>query len=164
MSSETRCSYHSLPPLHNTAALFSALNWIPIADLVKCKNLKLLFSILVNPDAPVCLRQKIDFLKSSRYATRGSTANNLKVKQPRTNFDKSCFSFSAALLFNSLNSDIKNLASSPLSWPSSLAAFQCLIKRKLREVFLSKLKAVSHLEDLCCHTCRYHLKCRCLSV
>ena len=78
--------------------LFSELNWIPIADLVKCKKLQLLFSIVVNPDAPVFLRQKLDFLTSSRYATRGSTANNLKLKQPRTNFGKSCFSFSAPLL------------------------------------------------------------------
>ena len=39
-----------------SVALFSELNWILIADQVKCKKLQPLFSILVNPDAPVCLR------------------------------------------------------------------------------------------------------------
>ena len=38
-----------------SVSLFSKLKWLPIFDLMKLRELVLLFTILNNPDAPLCL-------------------------------------------------------------------------------------------------------------
>ena len=78
-------------------SLFSRLRWIPIIDLIKCKKIQLLFTVLVNPDATLDVREKFTFLATSRfgrYVTCGAMANNSHLKQLRNKFGKSSFSFS----------------------------------------------------------------------
>ena len=41
-----------------SVSLFSKLKWLPIFDLIKLRKLRLLFTILNNPDAPLCLQLK----------------------------------------------------------------------------------------------------------
>ena len=50
----------------SSVSLFSKLKWLPIFDLIKLKKLVLLFTILNNPDAPLCLQRKFNFLSSVR--------------------------------------------------------------------------------------------------
>ena len=45
-----------------SVSLFSKLKWLPIFDLIKVRKLVLVFTILNNPDAPLCLKRKIQFL------------------------------------------------------------------------------------------------------
>ena len=71
------------------------------------------------------------------------------------------FSYSATVLFNALEVDLKILAAHPLASPSALSSFSFSLKHKLRGLFLQTLNTVSHLEELCCHECRFLLKCRC---
>ena len=71
------------------------------------------------------------------------------------------FSYSATVLFNALEADLKILAAHPLASPSALSSFSFSLKHKLRGLFLQTLNTVSHLEELCCHECRFLLKCRC---
>ena len=49
-----------------SVSLFSKLKWLPIFDLIKLRKLVLLFTILNNPDAPLCLKRKFNFLSSVR--------------------------------------------------------------------------------------------------
>ena len=39
-----------------SVALFSKLQWIPVNEMIKCRKLQLLFSIMTNPEAPLCLK------------------------------------------------------------------------------------------------------------
>ena len=131
--------------------------------MIKCRKLQLLFSIMANPEAPLCLKQKFSFLSTTRTTriTRGTTSHNLVIPQPRTNLGKRTFSSSATVLFNALEVDLKILAAHPLGSPSALSSFSFSLKHKLRGLFLQNLNTVSHLEELCCHECRFLLKCRC---
>ena len=55
-----------------------------------------------NPDAPLCLKRKLNFLSSVRSTglrTR-ACAFNLQVPYPRSNSGKRTFAYSAATLFN----------------------------------------------------------------
>ena len=82
-----------------SVSLFSTLHWIPVCDIIKYKKLQLLFSILLNPEAPLSLKEKFSFVSAnSAHMTRGATSGNLVVPQPRTNSGKCTFSFSAAIL------------------------------------------------------------------
>ena len=146
-----------------SVALFSKLQWIPVNEMIKCRKLQLLFSIMANPEAPLCLKQKFSFLSTTRTTriTRGTTSHNLVIPQPRTNLGKRTFSYSATVLFNALEVDLKILAAHPLASPSALSSFSFSLKHKLRGLFLQNLNTVSHLEELCCHECRFLLKCRC---
>ena len=45
-----------------SVSLFSTLHWIPVCDIIKYKKLQLLFSILVNSEAPLCLKEKFSFV------------------------------------------------------------------------------------------------------
>ena len=47
-------------------SLFLKLNWIPVFDLIKYRKLFLLFIVLLNPNAPKCLRNRFQFLCDSR--------------------------------------------------------------------------------------------------
>ena len=68
-----------------SVSLFSKLKWLPIFDLIKIRKLVLLFTILSNPDAPLCLKRKFNSLSSVRSTglrTR-AYAFNLQVPFPR---------------------------------------------------------------------------------
>ena len=94
--------------------LFSKLKWLPIFDLIKLRKL---FSILNNPDAPLCLKRKFNSLSSLRSTglrTR-SCAFDLQVPFLRSNSEKRTFAFSAATLFYCLDTDLKQIVSVSLS-------------------------------------------------
>ena len=107
--------------------------------------------------APLCLKEKFSFVSAnSAHMTRGAASGNLVVPQPRTNSGKCMFSFTAAILFNALPLEIKQLVRTPLVSPNALISFSAFFKRKLRELFIQKLNSVAHLEELCCFACRFH--------
>ena len=92
-----------------SVSLFSKLKWLPIFDLIKLRKLVISFTILHNPDAPFCLKRKFNFLSSVRSTglrTR-ACAFNLQVPYPRSNSGKRTFAYSAATLFNCLDTDLK---------------------------------------------------------
>ena len=73
-----------------SVSLFSKLKWLPIFDLIKLRKLVLLFTILNNPDTPLCLQRKFNFLSSVRSTglrTR-ACAFNLQVPYPRSTSGK----------------------------------------------------------------------------
>ena len=73
--------------------MYSRLQWLPVFDLIKLRKLVLLFTILNNPDAPLCLKRKFNFLSSVRSTglqTR-ACAFNLQVPYPRSNSGKRTF-------------------------------------------------------------------------
>ena len=128
-------------------SLFLKLNWIPVFDLIKYRKLFLLFIVLLNPNAPKCLRNRFQFLCDSRGPlgrfTRASLYD-LKVPCPHSNSGKRTLAYTATKLFNDLSSDLKefSISSSPLIFkflPSYL-------KSKLRGLFLSRLSSAEHLE------------------
>ena len=95
-----------------SVSLFSKLKWLPIFNLIKLRKLVLLFTILNNPDSPLCLKRKFNFLSSVRSTglrTR-ACAFNLQVPYPRSNSGTRTFVYSAATLFNSLDTDLKQVA------------------------------------------------------
>ena len=100
-------------------SLFLKLNWIPVFDLIKYRKLFLLFIVLLNPNAPKCLRNRFQFLCDSRGPlgrfTRASLYD-LKVPCPHSNSGKRTLAHSATKLFNDLSSDLKefSISSSPL--------------------------------------------------
>ena len=62
-----------------SVSLFSTLHWIPVCDIIKNKKLQLLFSILLNPEARLCLKEKFSFVfANSAHMTRGATSNKLR--------------------------------------------------------------------------------------
>ena len=71
----------------------------------------------------------------------------LQVPYPRSNSGKRTFVYSAATLFNCLDSDLKQIAcvSPSIIYSSSLNNF----KHKLFILFLKFASNVSHLEELC---------------
>ena len=85
---------------------------LDLIKLIKLRKLVLLFIILNNPDAPLCLQSKFTFLPSVRSTglrTR-ACAFNLQVPYPRSNSGKRKFAYSAATLFNCLDTDLKQIA------------------------------------------------------
>lgn len=146
-----------------SVSLFSKLKWLPIFDLIKLRKLVILFTILNNPDAPLCLKRKFNFLSSVRSAglrTR-ACAFNLHVPYPRSNSGKRTFAYSAATLFNCLDTDLKQIACvspSSIIFSSKLNNF----KHKLFILFLKFASSVSHLEELMCRGCRFSLYCNCI--
>ena len=138
----------------SSVSLFSTLHWIPVCDIIKYNKLQLLFSILLNPEAPLCLKEKFSFVSAnSAHMTRGATSGNLVVPQPQTNSGKYMFSFSAAILFNALPLEIKQLVRTPLVSLNALISFSAFLKHKLRELFIQKLNSIAYLEVLCCFAC-----------
>ena len=138
-----------------SVSLFSKLKWLPIFDLIKLRKLVLLFTILNNPDAPLCLKRKFNFLSSVRSTglrTR-ACAFNVQVPYPRSNSGKRTFAYSAATLFNCLDTDLKQIAC--LS-PSIIFSFGLNnFKNKLFILFLKFASNISHLEELMCYDCRF---------
>ena len=131
-----------------SVSLFSKLKWLPIFDLIKLRKLVLLFTILNNPDAPLCLKRKFNFLcsvRSTGLRTR-ACAFKLQVPYPRSNSRKRAFAYSAVTLFNCLDTDLKqNACVSPsIIFSSRLNNF----KHKLFILFLKFASNVSHLEEL----------------
>ena len=62
--------------LHSTGSLFVTL---------LSKKLQLLSSILLNLEAPLCLKEKFSFVSANNaHMTRGAASGNLVVPQPRT--------------------------------------------------------------------------------
>ena len=121
----------------SSISLFSKLNWIPVFDLIKYRKRFLLFIVLLNPNAPKCLRNRFQFLRDSRGPlgpfTRASL-HDLQVPCPHSNSGKRTLAYSATKRFNDLSSELKefSISSSPLIFkflPSSL-------KSKLRSLFL----------------------------
>ena len=85
-------------------------------------------------------------------------AFNLQVPYPRSNSGKRTFVFSAATLFNCLDTDLKQIACvspSSIIFSSRLNNF----KHKLFILFLKFASNVSHLEELMCYDCRFSLYC-----
>lgn len=83
-----------------------------IFDLIKLRKLVLLFTILNNPDAPLCLKRKFNLLSSVRSTglrTR-ACAFNLQVPFPRSNSGKRTFAYSATTPFNCRDSDLMRIA------------------------------------------------------
>ena len=147
-----------------SVSLFSKLKWLPIFDLIKLRKLVLLFTILNNPDAPLCLKRKFNFLSSFRSTvlrTR-ACAFHLKVPYPRrSNSGKRTFPYSPATLFNCLDTDLKQIAfvsPSSIIFSSRLNNFE----HKLFILFLKFASNVSHLEELMCYDCRFSLYCNCI--
>ena len=101
----------------SSVSLFSKLKWLPIFDLIKLRKLVLLFTILNNPDAPLCLKRKLNSSSSVRSTglRARACAFNLQVPFPRSNSGQRTFPYSAATLFNCLDTDLKQIASVPLS-------------------------------------------------
>ena len=146
-----------------SVSLFSKLKWLPIFDLIKLRKLVLLFTILNNPDAPLCLQRKFNFLSSVRSTGLRTRACffNLQVPYPRSNSGKRTFPYSAATLFNCLDTDLKQIACvspSCIIYSSRLNNF----KHKLFILFLKFASNVSHLEELMCYDCRFSLYCNCI--
>lgn len=152
-----------------SVSLFSKLHWMPIFHLIKTKVLMLLFNVLLNPVAPVCLKNLFTFISDLRGdSTRRTRASlyDLRVPYPRSESGKRTLAYTTSKLFNVLPSDFKqNLSScyssilSAESRSSTLSSF----KVRLRKMLLSKLATVDHLEDLLCSKCRYALNCTCYS-
>ena len=114
-----------------------SVSLFPKLDLIKLRKLVLLFTILNNPDAPLCLKHKfnsLSFVRSTGLRIR-ACAFNLQVPFPRSNSGKRKFAYSAATLFNSLDTDLERIASASLSstiFSSKLSNF----KHRLRILFL----------------------------
>ena len=95
------------------------------------------------------LKRKFNFLSSVRSTglrTR-ACAFNLQVPYPRSNSGKRTFAYSAATLFNCLDTDLKQIACvspSSIIFSSRLNNF----KHKLFILFLKFASNVSHLEEL----------------
>ena len=146
-----------------SVSLFSKLKMAAYFRPYKTKKTCLLFTILSNPDVPLCLQRKFNFL-SSLYLTGLRTracAFNLQVPYPRSNSGKRSFAYSAATLFNCLDTDLKQIACvSPsfIIFSSRLNNF----KHKLFILFLKFASKVSHLEELMCYDCRFSLYCNCV--
>ena len=149
---------------------FFARSWLfslaPVTDdlagEVLVSSLSFKAVIFLNPEAPLCLKEKFSFVSAnSAHMTRGAASGNLVVPQPRTNSGKCMFSFTAAILFNALPLEIKQLVRTPLVSLNALISFSAFFKRKLRELFIQKLNSVAHLEELCCFACRFLLYCNC---
>ena len=91
-------------------SLFLKLNWIPVFDLIKYRKLFLLFIVLLNPNAPKCLRNRFQFLCDSRGPlgrfTRASLYD-LKVPCPHSNSGKRTLAYTATKLFNDLSFDLR---------------------------------------------------------
>ena len=149
---------------HSSVILFTKLKWLPISLLINLRKLVLLFNIVNKPNSPLCLKNNFNFLSSIRSSGVFTRASNtdLYVTKPRTNSGKRTFAFSAASLFNCLDSDLKHLLRHPdpsSSYTSNLSIF----KSKILQLFLQFSSSVSHLEELFCLECRYKLRCQCIT-
>ena len=146
-----------------TSTSTSKLKWLHIFDFIKLRKLVLLFTILNNPYASLCLQRKFSFLSSVRSTgllTR-ACAFNLQVLYPRSNSGKCTFAYSAATLFNYLDTDLKQIAC--VSPPSIIHSSRLNnFKHKLFILFLKFASNVSHLEELMCYDCRFSLYCNCI--
>ena len=87
-------------------------------------------------------------------------SNPFSFPYPRSNSGKRTFAYSAATLFNCLDTDLKQIAcvSPSIIFSSRLNNF----KHKLFILFLKFASSVSHLEELMCHGCRFSLYCNCI--
>ena len=143
--------------------LFSKLKWLPIFDLIKLRKLVLLFIILNNPDAPLCLKRKFNSLSSlcSTGLRTRSCAFNLQVPFLRSNSEKRTFAFSAATLFNCLDTDLKQIVSVSLSFTIFFIQIK-QFQHKLLILFVKSASNVSRLEELMYYDCRFSLYCDCI--
>ena len=140
--------------------LFSKLKWLPIFHLIKLRKL---FSILNNPDAPLCLKRKFNSLSSlcSTGLRTRSCAFNLQVPFLRSNSEKRTFAFSAATLFNCLDTDLKQIVSVSLSFTIFFIQIK-QFQHKLLILFVKSASNVSRLEELMYYDCRFSLYCDCI--
>ena len=140
--------------------LFSKLKWLPISYLIKLRKLVLLFTILSNPDKPLCLKRKFNFMSSilSTGLHTRACAFNLQVPYLHANSGKCTFTYSAATLLNCLDTDFKQIVCVP---PSSVIFSSKLnnFKQKLFILFLRFAITVSHPYELVCYDCRFSLYC-----
>ena len=82
-----------------SVSLFSKFKWLPIFDRIKLRKFVLLSTILNNPDAPLCLQRKFNFLfsvRSTGLRTRACVFN-LQVPYARSNSGKRTFAGSCLL-------------------------------------------------------------------
>lgn len=144
----------------SSVSLFLNLKWLPISDVVKIRKILTLYSIILDPFAPFCYKQKFQFLSQHRSRQTRASTYNLIVPKPRSNSLKRTYGYLAPVLFNALDADLKQLAILPLT--SSLQSRLLLIKFKLRAIFSSRLKRVDNLELLMCSNCKFCLFCNCV--
>ena len=104
-----------------------------------------------------CRLKECNLLKRMVWSMR---SNPFSFPYPRSNSGKRTFAYSAATLFNCLNTDLKQIAcvSPSIIFSSRLNNF----KHKLFILFLKFASSVSHLEELMCHGCRFSLYCNCI--
>lgn len=148
--------------LHSSVTLFTQLKWLPISQLISLRKLILLFNIVNNPEAPICLKRNFNFLSSSRSSGAITRAYNLdlKVLHPYTNSGKRTYAYTAASLFNCLDSELKQLLRYP-NYSTSLSNNISFFKSKILNLFQQYTCNASHLEDLFCVNCKYKLRCSC---
>ena len=97
--------------------LFSKLKWLPIFDLKKLRKFVVLFTVLNNSSAPLCLKPPpfVQLVCAPKLAL-------LQIPFSRSNSGKRAFAYSAATLFNCLDTDLKQIARvSPSSCKRKLA-------------------------------------------
>ena len=83
-------------------SLFSKPKWIPIFDIVKYREVLLLFSVLL-PMPPVASATDFSFFMICDFF-------DLKVPFPLNNFGKQTLAYNAMKLFNDLSSDLKEFS------------------------------------------------------
>ena len=150
---------YSLMPTSLRFLFINFWNWngSPFFDLIKYRKI-FLFSILLNPNATNCLRNRFQFLFDSRGPlsryTRASLFD-LKVPYPQGNSEKSTLAYSAIKFFN----DLKEFSTS--SSPPTFKFLPSSLKCKWRNLFLSRLSSVETLEDLLWSIYCYCIHCKC---
>ena len=142
---------------------FLKLKLIPVFFKIKYRKDFLLFSILRNPNAPNYLRNRFQFLSDSREPlgpfTRASLFN-LKVPYLQGNSGERTLAYSATKLFNKLSSDLKEFS---FFFCADIKFLPSFPRSDLRNLFLSRLSSVEHLEDLLCLIYCYSIHCKCSS-
>ena len=138
-----------------SVSLFSKLKWLPIFNLIKLRNLYFYSLFLI-----ILILLFVLNVNSTGLHSR-ACAFNLQVPYPRFNSGKRTFVYSAATLFNCLDTDLKQIACiSPFSIIFLSRLNNC--KHKLFILFLKFASNVSQLEELMCYDCRFSLYCNCI--
>ena len=83
------------------------LNWLTLEERIKYRTLLLLYKS-VNKMAPTYMQEMFEYVRHKHSVnSRSAACNNLYVAKPRTQFMKNAFSYSGAILWNSLPSSVK---------------------------------------------------------
>ena len=133
---------------------------LPVGNTKKETSCKRDYGICIPPIFGNIRVAAMSSVRSTGLRTR-ACAFNLQVPYPRSNSGKRTFAYSAATLFNCLDTDLKQIACvspSSIIYSSRLDNF----KHKLFILFLKFASTVSHLEELMCYDCHFSLYCNCI--